>query len=192
VTWGSSRRCPCLATAVASQVPFYAATLARARLLKAQARLTECLRDLELRVDAWPAPRILLLLKLFATVFPASGAARISVLDDSRRQHLDGVWLRAVCLLSIAAHSPFVQPCSLCLRMPRSNPCCLVPPLCLCGVCRQAAPGAYAGGPPGLQLPVQLPCDQAPARGNRCCLLSHCYCNSLSAFFPSVSHNPLL
>lgn len=57
------------------QVPFYAATLARARLQKAQERLAECLRDPVLRADAWPAPRALLLLKLFATVFPASGAA---------------------------------------------------------------------------------------------------------------------
>jgi hypothetical protein len=57
-------------------VPFYAATLARARLQKAQARLAERLRDPELRADAWPEPRVLLLLKLFATVFPASGEER--------------------------------------------------------------------------------------------------------------------
>ena len=56
------------------QVPFYGATLARARLQRAQERLGECLRDPALRADAWPAPRVLLLLKLFATVFPASGA----------------------------------------------------------------------------------------------------------------------
>lgn len=56
-----------------AQVPFYATTLARARLQKAQERLAECLRDPALRADAWPAPRVLLLLKLFATVFPASG-----------------------------------------------------------------------------------------------------------------------
>lgn len=55
------------------QVPFYAATLARARLQRAQERLAECLRDPGLRADAWPAPRLLLLLKLLATVFPASG-----------------------------------------------------------------------------------------------------------------------
>ncbi|KAL4451742.1 hypothetical protein ABPG75_007404 [Micractinium tetrahymenae] len=54
------------------QVPFYAATLARARLQRAQQRLAECLRDPELRAEAWPAPRVLLLLKLLATVFPAS------------------------------------------------------------------------------------------------------------------------
>ena len=59
------------------QVPFYSATLARARLQRAQERLGECLRDPALRADAWPAPRVLLLLKLFATVFPASGAQAV-------------------------------------------------------------------------------------------------------------------
>lgn len=55
------------------QVPFYAATLARARLGRAQERLAAALRDPVGRADAWPAPRDLLLLKLFATVFPATG-----------------------------------------------------------------------------------------------------------------------
>ncbi|PRW57304.1 Nucleolar 14 [Chlorella sorokiniana] len=54
------------------QVPFYAATLARARLQRAQERLAESLRDVVERADAWPPARVLLLLKLFATVFPAS------------------------------------------------------------------------------------------------------------------------
>lgn len=57
----------------APQVPFYAATLARARLQRAQERLAESLRDVVERGDAWPRARVLLLLKLFATVFPASG-----------------------------------------------------------------------------------------------------------------------
>lgn len=56
------------------QVPFYAATLARARLAKAQERLAGALRDPAARADAWPPARALLLLKLWATVFPASGA----------------------------------------------------------------------------------------------------------------------
>ena len=58
-----------------TQVPFYAATLARARLQRAQERLAESLRDVVERADAWPPARVLLLLKLFATVFPASGGA---------------------------------------------------------------------------------------------------------------------
>lgn len=54
------------------QVPFYSATLARARLDKAHARLLTRLKDPVLKADAWPATPTLLLLKLFATVFPAS------------------------------------------------------------------------------------------------------------------------
>lgn len=59
------------------QVPFYAATLARARLQRAHERLAESLRDVAARADAWPPARVLLLLKLFATVFPASGEPRV-------------------------------------------------------------------------------------------------------------------
>lgn len=58
-------------------MPFYAATLARARLAKAQERLAEALRDPVARGDAWPPARVLLLLKLWATVFPASGACGV-------------------------------------------------------------------------------------------------------------------
>jgi nucleolar protein 14 len=53
-------------------VPFYAATLARARLVRAQAALAQRLRDPLLRAAAWPPARTLLLLKLLATLFPAS------------------------------------------------------------------------------------------------------------------------
>lgn len=57
-----------------AQVPFYAATLARARLQRAQQRLAAALRsaDPAQRAAAWPAPRALLLLKLWATVFPVT------------------------------------------------------------------------------------------------------------------------
>ncbi len=55
-------------------MPFYAATLARARLQRTQQRVAAALRsaDPAQRGAAWPAPRALLLLKLWASVFPAS------------------------------------------------------------------------------------------------------------------------
>ena len=55
-------------------MPFYAATLARTRLQRTQQRMAAALRsaDPAARAAAWPAPRALLLLKLWATVFPAS------------------------------------------------------------------------------------------------------------------------
>lgn len=53
-------------------VPFYAATLARARLLKAHETMVAALADPIQKAKAWPVPRTLALLKLFSTVFPVS------------------------------------------------------------------------------------------------------------------------
>lgn len=56
------------------QVPFYAATLARTRLQRAEQRMSAALSspDPAQRASAWPTPRTLLLLKLWATVFPTT------------------------------------------------------------------------------------------------------------------------
>jgi nucleolar protein 14 len=54
------------------QVPFYAATLARARLQRAHQQMSQRLKDPVMRATAWPAPKTLLLLKLLTTVYPAS------------------------------------------------------------------------------------------------------------------------
>ncbi|KAK9815549.1 hypothetical protein WJX72_005610 [[Myrmecia] bisecta] len=54
------------------EVPFYAATVARARLTRLQQRLAAALRDPFAVAGAWPGPRALMLLKLWATVFPVS------------------------------------------------------------------------------------------------------------------------
>ena len=55
--------------AVAASVPFFAATAARARLEKMSARLRAALRDDE---TGWPPARTILLLALFAEVFPTT------------------------------------------------------------------------------------------------------------------------
>jgi nucleolar protein 14 len=54
---------------VAASVPFFAATAARARLEKMSARLRRALRDNE---TGWPPARTLLLLSLFADLFPTT------------------------------------------------------------------------------------------------------------------------
>jgi nucleolar protein 14 len=54
------------------QVPFYAATLARARLQRAHQQMAQRLKDPVMRASAWPAPKTLLLLKLLTTVYPVS------------------------------------------------------------------------------------------------------------------------
>ena len=54
------------------QVPFYAATLARTRLQRAQQQMAKRLKDPVLRATAWPAPKIMMLLKLLTTVYPVS------------------------------------------------------------------------------------------------------------------------
>jgi len=53
-------------------VPFYAAALARARLQRAHETMVAALADPIQKARAWPVPRTLALLKLFATVFPVS------------------------------------------------------------------------------------------------------------------------
>lgn len=58
--------------ALTSHVPFYAATLARTRLTKAHKQLAQRLRDPVLKAQAWPAPRVLLLLRLFTVLYPVS------------------------------------------------------------------------------------------------------------------------
>ena len=55
--------------AVAATVPFFAATAARARLEKMSARLRRALRDGD---TGWPPARTLLLLSLFADLFPTT------------------------------------------------------------------------------------------------------------------------
>lgn len=55
------------------QVPVYAATVARARVQRTLDRLNAALRgDGSGRGSAWPGARALLLLKLWAAMFPAS------------------------------------------------------------------------------------------------------------------------
>jgi len=54
------------------QVPFYAATLARARLQRAHQQMMQRLKDPVMRATAWPAPKTMLLLKLLTTVYPVS------------------------------------------------------------------------------------------------------------------------
>ena len=54
------------------QVPFYAAMLGRRRLERAYQEMTTRLRNPVLRAHAWPAPRTLLLLKLFTILYPVS------------------------------------------------------------------------------------------------------------------------
>ncbi len=68
---GSPRRQ--LSSRAGRQVPVYAAAVARARLQRLMARLAAALRGgAGAPASAWPPPRALLLLKLWATVFPAS------------------------------------------------------------------------------------------------------------------------
>lgn len=79
-------------------MPFYAATLARAHLTKAQRRLAARLKDPLGRADAWPPARTLLLLKLLAAAFPPS---------DKRHPVLTPAGLLACACL---AHCPRARP----------------------------------------------------------------------------------
>jgi nucleolar protein 14 len=80
------------------QVPFYAATLARARLQQAQQHLASALSDPLKRGDAWPSTRTLVLLRLFGLVFPSS---------DKRHPVLTPAGLLACsCLM----HAPLARP----------------------------------------------------------------------------------
>ena len=54
------------------QIPYYATTLARARLERAHDMLTNRLKDPLLRAKAWPSVRTLLFLRLLTTLFPVT------------------------------------------------------------------------------------------------------------------------
>ena len=173
-----------------AQVPFYAATLARARLVRAQARLAAALKDPLARADAWPAPRTLLLLKLLAALFPPSdrrhpvltpagllACAALANCPVTRPCHVaNGLFLASLALSLHSQAQRFVpEPLAFALRLLRSA----LPPAAAAALAAEAGdggeapagwlrvPAADAGGLPAT-LDSIVPLDLAAALGQPC------------------------
>ncbi|CAL8463440.1 g2974 [Coccomyxa elongata] len=123
---------------ITGEVPFYAATVARARLSRLQQRLATALTNPEMYAgedSAWPGTRALLLLKLWATLFPVSDrrhpvatpaallvSAHLALCPISRASDIaQGLFLSALALHMAAPASRYVpEPLNFAVQLLQS------------------------------------------------------------------------